>query len=180
MVKIGQPITPVAFSSPVHPLLPVEVIDRAELLTRTGPTHFGVEQRPSFDYLMLMGSGRGVHTIDFVEIPARAGRLVRLRAGQSHVWGRQGALNGADRYPGVPENDRADRKAGADQPARARNSTTSHADHGRNRRDLDATWLLRADQLHQVLRPPRRCNTQSVPTETARARQIVPEDADAG
>ena len=86
MVKNGQPIAPVSFRSPLHSRLPVEVIDRTELLLRSAAAHLQVQQRPSFDYLMLMGRGRGVHTVDFVDIPARAGRLVRLRAGQTHSW----------------------------------------------------------------------------------------------
>ncbi len=86
MVKIGHSITPIDFRSHVHPLLPVEVIDRAALFTRSNSDHFAAPQRPSFDYFLLMGNDRGTHTVDFIEIPARPGRLVRVRAGQAQSW----------------------------------------------------------------------------------------------
>lgn len=99
MVKIGQhspPLqprppapgdpAPVEFRSPVHPLLPVEVIDRDDLFDRIDPTDLGTAQRPTFDCILLTRSARGVHTVDFVDIPAAPGRLVRVVGGQAQTW----------------------------------------------------------------------------------------------
>ncbi len=86
MVKIGQSIVPVDFHSSTHPLLPVEVIDSDELFGRVASAHFELPQRPSFDCLMRMDAGHGTHTVDFVDVPARPGRFVRIRAGQSQSW----------------------------------------------------------------------------------------------
>ncbi len=86
MVKSGQRIMSVGFQSPVHPLLPVEVLGRRELVARVGPKHLASPQRLSFDCFILMASSGGTHGVDFVEIPARPGRLLRVRAGQVQSW----------------------------------------------------------------------------------------------
>lgn len=91
MVKTGQiRIRPVSFSSSVHPELPVEVIERSEMLKRLGHDYFETPDRPSFDALLLMRSGRGVHTVDFHPTPVVAGRLVLSRAGQVQSWDTEG------------------------------------------------------------------------------------------
>lgn len=87
MVQIGQdPIRPVDFDSQLHPDLPVEVIDRHQLLGRVDRTYFAAPQRPSFYVFVLMRSSSGSHTVDFTEIAARPGRLIQIRPGQVQVW----------------------------------------------------------------------------------------------
>jgi len=85
MVVHGQPaILPVDFRTSVHPDLPVEVVDRSELIGRfdssTPPF------RASFHVLHLVRAGQGVHGIDFERIPLTPGRLVRARPGQVQSW----------------------------------------------------------------------------------------------
>ena len=87
MVEIGQPaIRAVDFQSRLHPRLPVEVIDRSELVTRVDSSLLAMPERLSFPAMMLMRSPSGVHTVDFAPIPSRRGRLVQLRPGQVQVW----------------------------------------------------------------------------------------------
>ncbi len=43
-------------------------------------------ERPSFHELMLMRSSGGSHVVDFDEIPAQPGRMVRVRPGQVQAW----------------------------------------------------------------------------------------------
>lgn len=62
-----------------HPGLPVEVVERSEVLART----VGRErQRPLFHQLVLVTSGTGAHEVDFDVIPLRRGSMVRVRPGQ--------------------------------------------------------------------------------------------------
>jgi AraC-like DNA-binding protein len=83
MVDSGQQdIRSVEFHSSSRPGIPVEVLQRADLLARFEPTHFDRPQRPTFDSMMLARSGTGIHTIDFETIPVRPGRLIRVRPGQ--------------------------------------------------------------------------------------------------
>ena len=90
MVESGQEqIRPVDFDSRLHARLPVEVIERQELLARVDPTHLAAPQRPSFHAFLLMRSTPGSHTVDFTEIPAQPGRLLQIRPGQIQVWNTQ-------------------------------------------------------------------------------------------
>ncbi len=87
MVESGHGrITQVDFESRLHTRLPVEVIDRSELVARVDPGYFIVPQRPSFFIFLLMHSSHGSHTVDFTEIPAQPRRLVQVRPGQVQVW----------------------------------------------------------------------------------------------
>lgn len=87
MVQSGhESIRPVDFASRLHPRLPVEVIDRSQLVTRVDPSQFGAPQRLSFPSLLLMNSDVGSHTVDFSEIPAQPGRLIQIRPGQIQTW----------------------------------------------------------------------------------------------
>lgn len=87
MVETGQgQIRPVDFDSRVHAHLPVEVVERHELFARVAPADLASPQRPSFYLLFLMRSQRGSHTVDFIEIPARRGRLIQIRPGQVQVF----------------------------------------------------------------------------------------------
>lgn len=90
MVKSGQvrarQIRPIEFASGLHPNLPVEVLERRELLARLPAAHLATPERPSFQSVMLMHSAGGSHLVDFDEIEARPGRLVHIRPGQVHGW----------------------------------------------------------------------------------------------
>ena len=87
MVGSGQPsIREIRFESRVHPSLPVEVIDRSELMSRHDPKEFATPQRPSFHAFLLVQSGTGIHMVDFVEISVRPGQLVQVRPGQVQIW----------------------------------------------------------------------------------------------
>ena len=87
MVNSGHDrIAPVAFASERQPGLSVEVVRRRDLFERLGPEVLGRPERPSFDILMLVESGRGTHTIDFERITLVPARLVRVASGQVQSW----------------------------------------------------------------------------------------------
>ena len=91
MVDSGQSlIRRVDFESALHPDIPVEVIELAELFTRFGPDYFASPERPSFCMMLLARSGRGVHTVDFEELPVIPGRLIQTRPGQVQLWDARG------------------------------------------------------------------------------------------
>lgn len=79
-------IETVDFDSRLHDRMPVELLDRHELLRRVDPARLGMPQRPRFHILILMGSDKGSHAVDFVEIEARKGRMIHVRPGQVQVW----------------------------------------------------------------------------------------------
>ncbi len=84
---------PVDFDSALHDRLPVEAIARDELLERVSASHLSTPQRPTFNSLILIHSDRGSHTVDFTEIPAKAGRLIQVRPGQVQVWKTNGSFD---------------------------------------------------------------------------------------
>jgi AraC-like DNA-binding protein len=87
MVQSGQgPIRSVEFESGLHEALPVEVIERSEIISRVAPARLAVPERPTFHELMLMRSDGGAHTVDFAAIKSRPGRLLRIRPGQVQAW----------------------------------------------------------------------------------------------
>ena len=87
MVETGQrDIHRIDFASRIHARLPVEVIERRELVGRVDPAQLSAPQRPSFYALLLMRSFNGSHTVDFTEIPSQPGRLVLVRPGQVQRW----------------------------------------------------------------------------------------------
>lgn len=87
MVETGQRIIrTVEFSSRRHDELPVEVLARAEIMSRVGTGRLSIPQRPSFHELILMRSSGGSHTVDFEHIGSRPGRLVWVRPGQVEQW----------------------------------------------------------------------------------------------
>lgn len=90
MVRSGQPtataIRPVDFDSRLYPGIPVEVIERRELLERVDRVVLARPERVSFTTVMLVRSGTGSHTIDFEAVPLTPGRLVRVLPGQVHSW----------------------------------------------------------------------------------------------
>lgn len=87
MVESGQPrIVPVEFASRRHEDLPVEVLERGEILGRVAPARLARPERLSFHEMMLMHSDGGTHTVDFETVPARRGRLLWIRPGQVQAW----------------------------------------------------------------------------------------------
>ncbi len=94
MVGSGQSwIRPIEFSSSIHESLPVEVIERSDLMRRVPKEHFTLPERPSFHSFLLVHSGRGVHTVDFVETLLVPGRLVRVLPGQVQIWDTKSAVD---------------------------------------------------------------------------------------
>jgi AraC-like DNA-binding protein len=89
MVKTGHDVETVGFRSSLHSRLPVEVAGRRDVLARIAADRVGAAEQIWFDVFILMQSDRGGHEVDFVEIPARHGRLVRVRAGQVQRWDRR-------------------------------------------------------------------------------------------
>ncbi len=79
-------IPPVAFASLIHPDLPVEVIELADLVSRMGQQYLAIPKRPTFPSFLLVHSGQGSHTIDFERIPLKRGRMVRTLPGQVQAW----------------------------------------------------------------------------------------------
>lgn len=90
MVKSGQPtataIRPVDFDSRLHPNIPVEVVERRDLIERIDRLVLARPERVSFTTVMLVRSGTGTHTIDFESVPLAPGRLVRVLPGQVQSW----------------------------------------------------------------------------------------------
>ncbi|MEM7323961.1 MAG: helix-turn-helix transcriptional regulator [Actinomycetota bacterium] len=91
MVNSGHDAAPrrirqVEFHSRAHPGVPVEVLNRADLITRFGARFFDRPDRPAFDGLLLIHDGTGTHTVDFETIALRPGRLIRTRPGQVQSW----------------------------------------------------------------------------------------------
>ena len=71
----------IGFRPQVHPNLPVEVVERAEIRDRGGPAHFRRRQRADFHQIVLCTSGRGLHHVDFEPIEMRAGTALRIHPG---------------------------------------------------------------------------------------------------
>lgn len=74
--------TPVEISYlPVHGhrLLPVEVLQRSDVLQRTAGRS---RQRAMFHQLVVCTSGEGTHNVDFESIPFTAGSMIRIHPGQ--------------------------------------------------------------------------------------------------
>ena len=87
MVESGHPADrkPVGISfSPrhSHPNLPVEVLERSELLPRISSREAGSRQRSEFHQLIVCTSGSGTHHVDFEAIPITTGTLLRIHPGQ--------------------------------------------------------------------------------------------------
>ena len=87
MVRSGQPeIRDVDFSSMRDPDLPVEVLDRGELLSRLGNEALRTPERPAFHIVLLVRSGSGTQRVDFADVPLVPGRMVHLWPGQVQEW----------------------------------------------------------------------------------------------
>ncbi len=69
-----------------HPNLPVEVLDRSELIPRISNREAGSRQRSEFHQLVVCTSGTGTHHVDFEPIPMKRGTLLRIHPGQVHQF----------------------------------------------------------------------------------------------
>ncbi|MEM9608465.1 MAG: helix-turn-helix transcriptional regulator [Actinomycetota bacterium] len=65
-----------------HPTVPVEVVERSELLSRIADRELARRQRVSFHQLILCTSGHGVQHVDFEPIDVTPGTLLRIHPGQ--------------------------------------------------------------------------------------------------
>ncbi|MEM8618871.1 MAG: helix-turn-helix transcriptional regulator [Actinomycetota bacterium] len=89
MVNLGhqgdQHIVDVHFDGP-HAALPVEVLQRRDVIARFDRAHFARPQRHTFRQLMLVHGSGGYHSIDFERVALLPRRLIALRPGQVHRW----------------------------------------------------------------------------------------------
>ena len=81
-----QPVLPVNFASGLNESLPVEVLDYSALVERMGPEYFLHAQRPSFELLILVRAGTGIHTVDFQHHTLHPARVLFVRPGQVQQW----------------------------------------------------------------------------------------------
>lgn len=65
-----------------HPLLPVEIVDRSELLPRITAQQLASRQRTGFHQLVACTDGHGIHNVDFEPIELTAGTVLRIHPGQ--------------------------------------------------------------------------------------------------
>ncbi|MEM7340190.1 MAG: AraC family transcriptional regulator [Actinomycetota bacterium] len=65
-----------------HRLVPVEVVDRAELMARIAAREVAHRQRTSFHQLVVCTRGHGTHHVDYEEIELSEGTLLRIHPGQ--------------------------------------------------------------------------------------------------
>ncbi len=64
----------------------VEVISHGELTKKEPSLLLGKPERVDFYFLLLVTSGRGVHTVDFVERRLKTGSLIFVKPGQVQQW----------------------------------------------------------------------------------------------
>ncbi len=77
------PPAPLAFAPQEHhPNIPVEVLQRSDVLVRREQEHAALRERSGFHQLILGTQGQGVHIVDFEPIDVRVGTLVRIHPGQ--------------------------------------------------------------------------------------------------
>lgn len=65
-----------------HRLVPVEVVDRSELIDRIAARELTHRQRATFHQLVLCTAGHGTHYVDFEPVEFTAGTLLRIHPGQ--------------------------------------------------------------------------------------------------
>lgn len=69
-------------------VLGIEPMRLSELRAKVAPLRFAQPERIDFFMLLLVTSGRGVHTVDFADRPLAPGTLVFVRPGQVQQWHR--------------------------------------------------------------------------------------------
>ncbi len=70
--------------TPIRDSIPVEVVQRSEVLSRIGRRELTSRQRSGFHVLMACTEGHGTHDVDFEALEVRPGTLVRIHPGQVH------------------------------------------------------------------------------------------------
>jgi len=94
MIQSGQQeIARLDFESARDRRLPVEVVERSEIVGRVAPEHLIRPQRLNLHLLLLCRSNDGAHTVDFAEIGLAAGRLIQVRPSQVQAWDRSTGLD---------------------------------------------------------------------------------------
>lgn len=82
VVARAEPIKRIRFKHSKVARLGVETLTYKDLQTRAPAEHFAKPERVEFYQLILFNCGRGVHHVDFVAHPVRAGSLVLVQPGQ--------------------------------------------------------------------------------------------------
>lgn len=65
-----------------HELLPVEVLQRSEVVQRVPGTELASRQRPGFHLLIVCTAGGGTHVVDYDPVRLSAGTVLRVHPGQ--------------------------------------------------------------------------------------------------
>jgi len=73
---------PIGFHPRRHPLLPLEVLSRNEMRSRTSADELGSRQRTSFHQLIVCYRGHGIHHVDYQPIELTVGTLLHIHPGQ--------------------------------------------------------------------------------------------------
>ncbi|MEK6803620.1 MAG: helix-turn-helix transcriptional regulator [Nitrospirota bacterium] len=76
----------IPFDNPRLVRLGIEPMSLADVLRRRSDRRMVLPERVDFYMLLLVTSGRGKHTVDFVDWPVSAGCLVFVRPGQVQQW----------------------------------------------------------------------------------------------
>lgn len=79
--QTNQPLE-IAYGPRLNPLLPVEVLSRADVRRRAGRAELASRQRAHFHQLVLCCSGEGFHHVDFEQIKMQPGDLLHIHPGQ--------------------------------------------------------------------------------------------------
>lgn len=81
--RLNRETIGVPYAPQNHPAsLPVEVIDRSELVGRIAGRELDSYQRAEFHQLIVCTAGAGVHYVDYEPVQLRAGTLLRIYPGQ--------------------------------------------------------------------------------------------------
>lgn len=79
----GQPPLEVEYAPQRrHRLLPVEVLDRSEVLARISTRELANRQRSGFHQLVVCTGGQAIHDVDFETVELSRGTLLRIHPGQ--------------------------------------------------------------------------------------------------
>lgn len=71
-----------SFRPSLHPLLPLEVLSRADVRAKAGPTEMRSRQRAHFHVLVVCLRGEGIHHVDFEPVEMKQRTLLHIHPGQ--------------------------------------------------------------------------------------------------
>ncbi len=80
--ELGSPFEVDYNPERLHPLLPVEVLDRSDLVGRLSHREASYRQRASFHQLIVCTAGQGSHEVDFEPLKLNRGTVLRIYPGQ--------------------------------------------------------------------------------------------------